>query len=288
MSPDHRAAPYRWLPAQADRTDSWWALENPRFTSANLRYLDAVRADHAALWRAGVLCDFAHPEGDLARYRLVFAPAAYLISDEGVSRLREFVAGGGHLVVSFFSGMVDSRLHVRPGGYPGALRDVLGIRIEEFGPLGTDATVTLSTGERGTVWTERLRCAGAAAVTSYADGPLAGCPAITRNSFGAGIAWYVSTRLDEQARDLLTAQALAGAGAGPVIPGTPPGLEVVRRAGAGGRSWLFVLNHTDAASSVPVTGTELLSGGQLDGRLDVAPGGVAVVREAPGARRGAP
>ena len=30
-------------------------------------------------------------------------------------------------MVSFFSGIVDSRDHVRLGGYPGAFRDVLGI-----------------------------------------------------------------------------------------------------------------------------------------------------------------
>ena len=44
-------------------------------------------------------------------------------------------SGGGHLVTTYFSGVVDENDHVWLGGYPGALRDLLGIRIEEFGPL---------------------------------------------------------------------------------------------------------------------------------------------------------
>ena len=46
-------------------------------------------------------------------------------------------------MVSFFSGIVDSRDHVRLGGYPGAFRDVLGIVVEEFFPLRTAGSVSL-------------------------------------------------------------------------------------------------------------------------------------------------
>ena len=258
--------------------DSWWALENRGIPLAEVGYLDLVRADHAALWRAGVVCDFVHPEGDLARYRLVLATAAYLISDEGVQ----------------------------------ALRDVFGIRVEEFRPLARGQAVALA-GQAvpladeaaglaseaagladgaagladaghgpvwsGTVWSEDLRSEGAEVLASYADGPLSGQPAITRNSFGAGTAWYVSTHLDEGARDRLIAAAAAQAGAGPVVAGAPPGVEIVRRHGDGGRSWLFVLNHTPGPAVVDASGVELVSGRPVPGRLEVAPGGVAVLRE---------
>jgi beta-galactosidase len=265
--------------------DSWWALEDRGIPLADLSYPDLVRADHAALWRAGVVCDFVHPEADLSSYRLVFATAAYLISDEGARVLREYVAAGGHVVLSFGGGMVDSRHHARLGGYPGPLRDVFGIRVEEFRPLALGDDVPLArgggTGElagHGMVWSEDLRAEGASVFASYAEGPLAGHPAITRNSFGAGTAWYVSTLLDEGARDRLLADVLAGAGVGPVVRGTPPGVEIVRRHG-GGRSWLFVLNHTGAAAMVEASGVDLLSGREADGRLEVGPGAVAVIRE---------
>jgi beta-galactosidase len=299
--------------------DSWWALENRGIPLAEVGYLDLVRADHAALWRAGVVCDFVHPEGDLARYRLVLATAAYLISDEGAQALREYVGAGGHVVMSFGGGMVDSSHHARLGGGPGALRDVFGIRVEEFRPLARGQTVALAgqaatladeavglageaaglageavrlAGEAagladaghgpvwsGTVWSEDLRSEGAEVLASYAEGPLSGHPAITRNSFGAGTAWYVSTQLDEGARDRLFAAVAAQAGAGPVVAGAPPGVEIVRRHGDGGRSWLFVLNHTPDPAVIDASGVELVSGQPVPGRLEVAPGAVAVVRE---------
>jgi beta-galactosidase len=279
--------------------DSWWALENRGIPLAEVGYLDLVRADHAALWRAGVVCDFVHPDGDLSRYRLIFATAAYLISDEGAWALRQYVEAGGHVVMSFGGGMVDSQHHARLGGGPGALRDVFGIRVEEFRPLARGETVALAyeaaplangvvpradgaapmTRGHGAMWSEDLRTEGADVLASYAEGPLARHPAVTRNSFGAGTAWYVSTQLDEGARDRLFAGAAAQAGAGPVIAGVPPGVEIVRRHGDGGRSWLFVLNHTSAAAVVEASGVELLSGQPADGRLEVAPGAVAVLRE---------
>jgi beta-galactosidase len=268
---------------------SWWALDGTRFTSAEVTYPGEVRAWHGGLWRAGVVSDFVRQDGDLRGYRLLLAPALYLVTRRGIGALREYVAGGGHLVMSFFSAMADARGHARRGGTPGGLRVVFGIRVEEFCPLPRDARVTLSdgesgdggsgAGESGAVWSERLRAEGAEVVASYADGPLAGLPAITRNTFGNGVAWYVSTSLGQRAHDRLIARVLAGAGVPPVVPGSPPGLEAVRRQGEGGRSWLFVLNHTGGAGVVEASGVELLSGRRVSGPLEIAPGGVAVVRE---------
>jgi beta-galactosidase len=259
--------------------DSWWALENQRFTSADLSYLDDVRSAHAALWRAGMVSDFVGQAGNLPGYLVVLAPALHLITGDGIDALREYVAGGGHLVMSFFGGVVDSRLHARLGGTPGGLRDVFGITVEEFCPLPSGAAVALSNGDDGAVWSERLRTEGADVLASYADGPLAGLPAITRNSFRDGVAWYVSTRLGQHAQDRLIGRVLAGAGVRPAVPGSPPGLEAVHRHADDGRSWLFVLNHTGSVALVPASGTDLLSGRQITGMLELAPGGVAVVRE---------
>ena len=158
--------------------DSWWALDSQGLRGADLRYLDAVRRDHAALCRAGIVCDLAQPEADLSGYRLLLAPALYLLTDAGAESLRRFVAGGGVLVVSFGSGLVDRAGQVRLGGYPGALRDLLGIRVEEFFPLPDGETVPLSSATgacaRGATWSELMTVTGAEVLASYAAGPLAG------------------------------------------------------------------------------------------------------------------
>ena len=59
---------------------------------------------------------------------------------------------GGHLAVGCFSGVVDTHDRVHPGSYPGALGEVLGLRIDEYLPLRPGDTVSLddgSTASRG-------------------------------------------------------------------------------------------------------------------------------------------
>ncbi|WP_435587969.1 beta-galactosidase trimerization domain-containing protein [Micromonospora aurantiaca (nom. illeg.)] len=164
------------------------------------------------------------------------------------------------------------------GAY-GAFRDLLGVRVEEFFPLRAGETVRLDDGARADVWTEWLHAEGADVLAAYTDGPLPGVPALTRQAVGAGAAWYVGTRLDDDATDRLVARLLDETGVRPPV-GAPPGVEVVRRRSAD-RSWLFVVNHTTEPARLAVTGTELLGGVRCDGELEVPAGEVAVVREEP-------
>ncbi|MEV4020049.1 beta-galactosidase trimerization domain-containing protein [Nonomuraea angiospora] len=101
-----------------------------------------------------------------------------------------YVERGGTLIVSYFSGVVDPETRVRLGGYPGALRDVLGVRVIEFQPPASP--VTLSDGTTGDFWSETVLLTGAKATATYAGGR----PAVTRHEVGSGTAWYISTRLD--------------------------------------------------------------------------------------------
>src|SRR5664279_1486587 len=126
-------------------------------------------------------------------YRLIIAPSLYLVSDTAAADLANYVGDGRGLVVSFFSGIVDSRDHVRLGGYPDAFRDVLGIVVEEFFPLRTAGSVSLLPGGTGSQSTELVRLAGAEALARYGASHLGGQPALTRHGYHGGDAWYVST-----------------------------------------------------------------------------------------------
>ncbi|WP_405151939.1 beta-galactosidase [Sphaerisporangium sp. NBC_01403] len=256
--------------------ESWWALESPGLPSREAGYLDALHQAHRVLWRGGVTADFAHPSSDLRAYPVVLVPSLYLVSDATARNLARYVEHGGTLVVSFLSGVADEHARVRLGGHPGALRDLLGVRVDEFLPLeepvaillhGDDEPLTVS----GSVWSERVEPRGATALGWYEGGDLDGLPAITRHRHGAGQAFYVSTRLDDDAY----AAVLAAAGV-PSAP-VPPGVELVRRSG-GGAGWLFALNHTAAGHEVAVAGTDLVTGRETRGVLRLPPRGVAVVR----------
>jgi beta-galactosidase len=259
---------------------SRWAAELDSHPTSDLSYLDRPHAHYRPLWDRGVGVDFVEPWADLSGYRLVIVPTLYLTGPAVAEQVRAYVESGGTVVVTYWSGIVDENDHVWLGGYPGAFREVLGVRSEEFFPLRADERVTLDDGGSADLWTELLHLDGAQAVASYADGPLAGVPAVTRHSFGAGTAWYVATRLDQPAVDRLTTRLLEETGIGPVVE-TVPGVEVTRRHGAEA-SYLFVINHTDDTATVSADGTELLTGEPVAGKVSVPAGEVAVVREGGG------
>ncbi|BCJ48874.1 beta-galactosidase [Actinoplanes sp. NBRC 14428] len=172
---------------------SWWAVEQDSHPTDRLRYREEALDWYSALLDLGVRADVLPVGADFADYDLVVAPVLHVVPAGLRQRLEAYVAGGGHLVTTYFSGIVDEHDHVWLGGYPGALRELLGIRIEEFAPLPDGDRATLDNGTAGTLWTDRIEVTGEGVevLARYGDGR----PAITRREHAGGSAAYVSTRL---------------------------------------------------------------------------------------------
>ncbi|WP_430783080.1 beta-galactosidase [Actinoplanes sp. G11-F43] len=259
---------------------SWWALQGGGLPSADIDYAGAVRQAHRAFYHSGIATDFVFPGRDdlaerLRAYKMIVLPHLYLVSDEAAAALREFVAGGGHLVVDHLSGIADPAGRIRLGGYPGAFRDVLGIRVVEWRPLAPATSIALDNGDRGLRWSERVETAGAETLVRYAGDVLAGAPAITHHRFGAGAAWYISPGLDDAALRRLLDQVAAEAGVMPVLPGLPPKVEAVRR-----DDLIFVFNHGETPGQVqlPGPGQDAVTGRPVPTSVTVPPGGFLAVR----------
>ena len=254
---------------------SWGAREQEWRPSVDLSYLERVGAFYEATWRGHLTTDFVDPEGDLSQYGTLLVPSLYLTTAEAAENLAAYVRNGGTLVVSYFSGIVDQFDAVHPGGHPGALRDVLGLTVEEFLPLRSGDRVALDNGAIGDVWAEHVVLDGAEAVRQYVDGPAAGGPAVTRHRYGKGVAWYISTRLT--AHDL--SAVLREAGLPPALRHAylPDQVEVVRRLGTE-YEYLIAINHGDHEVALPGDGDELLTGAPTVAQLVVPAGGVRVLR----------
>ena len=180
--------------------------------------------------------------------------------------------------MSFFSAIVDEFDTVHEGGYGAPLRDALGVTVEEFLPLRENATASVAF--RGAelaadVWQEHLALAGADVMGTYLEGPGAGMPAITRNRHGAGVGWYVSTRLD--ASGLAQVMKSVYADAGITAADLPAGVEVIRRRGEA-HDYVTVINHGDTVASVPVSGFDLVGQNEVTTTTSLAGGAVAVIR----------
>ena len=263
--------------------ESWWALELDSKPSAAVRVLEGVYSLYKPLFEANVAVDFAHPEADLSRYRIVIAPNLYLISDGAAGNIKEFVAGGGTLLMSYFSGIVDENEHIRLGGYPAPLRKLLGLFVEDFVPFAAGEKNRLVTPDGASYscdqWADLVHLEGAEPIASYERGFYAGTPAVTRHAFGEGTAYYLGTRPEERYTKALLERACRKAGVETPLE-APPGVEVVRRK-TGEASFLFVLNHGDESVEVRLRkpARDLLTGAEHGGELTLEPLGVAVLQE---------
>jgi beta-galactosidase len=151
------------------------------------------------------------------------------------------------------------------------LRDLIGVRVEEFIPLAKGDKVTLDDGTEGQTWSEVAHPIDAEVVASFKEYP--GTGAVFHRKLGEGHVWYLSTR----PADLDPLFDRLGVTAD--FPGTPPGLELVRRRHEDGRGYLFAINHGEEPVKVPATGRNLLTGKPWAPMLSLKPGECAVIRE---------
>ncbi|SFR80136.1 beta-galactosidase [Mitsuaria sp. PDC51] len=199
---------------------------------------------------------------DLSRYRLIILPGMYLLDQASTEAVRQFVAGGGTVVMTAQSAKVGDNNQWHSTPLPGQLTDVFGLRTNEF----YDAAGTLTLGGeeiKGTVeHYEVLEPSSAQVLARFTN--LEGTPpAITVNRFGKGSAYYVATPAQPQIMRPLLRQLRAelGIAAGPK---TPDG--VFARA-VDGR--VLYVNTNNAPVDVAIDGAMhgVLSGKRFDGTL---------------------
>ncbi|SCG38990.1 beta-galactosidase [Micromonospora coxensis] len=268
---------------------SWWALELDSHPSVDVTMREALLAHYTPLHWAGITCDVVPSTADLGGYRLVVVPNLYLVTEEAAQNLRRYVHNGGHLLLSFFSGIVDDCDRVHDGDYPGPLRELVGARVKEWWPLpeGGSLPVRLAGAlgggtTTGRLWSEVVVPDSAEVLGTFDDGELAGRPAILRHRLGRGVVWYLATRLDEPGMTAVVDAAVTAAGVQPVLPDLPAQVEAVRRVATDATSTLFLLNHSREAVRVPLPrpGRDLLTDGPESTFVDLPARGVALVREA--------
>ncbi|MFF1838380.1 beta-galactosidase [Streptomyces sp. NPDC058231] len=262
--------------------DSWWTSEQDSHPTSRLDYHREALDWYSALLRLGIRADVvpAHRPG-LSSYDVVIAPVLHVVPQPLGKELTRYVEGGGHLVTTYFSGVVDENDHIWLGGYPGALRELLGIRIEEFGPLLDGATVDLDNATTGSLWTDRITVTGpdVEVLASYRGGAYASRPAVTRRTAGGGSAAYVSTRLGAEGLAALLPDLLAPAGVASELPDEARGsVELTVRRDADSR-YLFLVNRSNVSVPLPGVTGELLVGPATEGVLVLPPRDVAVLRQ---------
>jgi beta-galactosidase len=263
---------------------SWWALEQDSKPSTDVKFLEQVQAYYGPLYAQNITVDFVFPDSDLWAYQVLLVPSLYLVTDETAAKLERYVANGGVLVLSFFSGIVDENEHIRLGGYPAPFRKFLGIRVEEFAPMGVGQVngVRFSDGSEATcdLWADVIDLEGAQALATFTGDFYAGKPAVTEHAYGHGRAIYIGTRLASSDLAGLLGRLCAEAGVHAPLA-VPQGVEVVARRGGDAQRYLFVLNHRPELVAIPLPTPmrDLLSGDAPTMELSLDAYGAAILTE---------
>ena len=267
--------------------ESEWATEH---TATPTQHVDEPLAWFRALADQGVTADVVPVRGAWDDYEMVVLPSVYLLSEETTRRVRDYVVGGGRLVVTYYTGISDEKDHVWLGGYPGSIRDVVGVRVEEFMPMGDDFTgvpdrLELSNGAVAHDIADVIGSVDGTATVleTFKDDPwtgMDGAPAIVAHTFGEGRSVYVGARLGRDGialslPEILDSLGMAEAG------GNDGRVLHVEREGANGSRFVFSFNRTHETVRVPVEGEVVVSSfADVDGETaSIKPNGVIVTKQ---------
>ncbi len=247
--------------------------------NAAFDYIGHLKRYFAALHRRAVPVDVVPWDADLRHYKLVLAPAFYVMPAEAAARLAAYVEKGGTVLLDVRSGAKDGHNRVAEGPLPGPVAELCGVTVEEYDSLPPEVTVPLvfespascQEAPLGHTWCDALAPQGAKVVACYGGQHYAGRPAATSKAQGRGRAVYVGTVGNPAAYDCLFESLLRVTGVQPLLE-APAGVEVTAR-WQGQRRLLFVLNHTEAPQSVDLPGElrDLLSGQTLNGTVALPP-----------------
>ena len=262
--------------------DNWWSIEYSAGPSCELRYQTEFGRYYEMLRNANYDVDMIGMDDPLDGYAVVIAPVLYMVKGDYDQKLRAFTKNGGVFVTTFFSGIVQENDLVTLGGYPGKLRDILGIWVEETDalPNGQENGFTYA----GVHYPAKLLCdiihtEGAQALAAYEEDFYAGSPVITVHTFGKGKAYYIGTASDEAFYRKLLGEICEQAGVRPVLK-TPEMVEVTSRENQNGRFW-FVLNHADSEKEIflPKRCKDILTGKHYDNEtMTLEKKGVAILQ----------
>lgn len=270
--------------------ESEWATEHTATPTQHVHHVDEPLAWFRALADQGVTADVVPVRGAWDDYEMVVLPSVYLLSEETTRRVRDYVVGGGRLVVTYYTGISDEKDHVWLGGYPGSIRDVVGVRVEEFMPMGDDFTgvpdrLELSNGAVAHDIADVIGSVdeSATVLETFKDDPwtgMDGAPAIVAHTFGEGRSVYVGARLGRDGialslPEILDSLGMAEAG------GNDGRVLHVEREGADGSRFVFSFNRTHETVRVPVEGEVVVSSfADVDGETaSIKPNGVIVTKQ---------
>ncbi|MGL9910658.1 beta-galactosidase [Enterococcus sp. DIV0213h] len=265
--------------------DNYWALEYTSGPTVDLKYVEQIHRYYRYFYEQNIAVDLVPVDADLSKYKLVAAPVLYMIKEGMQERLTDFVMQGGALLTTYMSGIVDQSDNVHLGGYPGPLRELAGIWVEEIDALAPEQSNGVSlvneelTGTSNLV-SDLIHLENAEALAHYTSNFYAGMPAVTKNTFGDGTVYYFGGQLEDQLQDQLFKTIVEESDITPVIEEATK-LEIACRENAEAK-FFVIINFHEEAQPLPemfVGKTDLLTGEVLSSEMMLTQYTTYIVKE---------
>jgi beta-galactosidase len=244
---------------------------------------------HGWFFDNGFATGCVHPADDLTGLKLYILPHWAWFDPAWVKNLGKYVAAGGTLVVGARTATRTMENNITAATIPGVLRKLCGLVVDEYGrqnnPAARPLRITLKdTSVLSNLWYEVLKPdKGTQVLARWSGRHLTGKPAITARKFGKGRVVYVGTYLTKEACAALLPSLVSLSGLAPAWPGTPAGVQVVRRVSQEKTLWFFInMADRDAVIKKMPEGIDLVTNKKTAGACTLAPNSVAVIKTVAG------
>ena len=178
--------------------ESNWALKRGGgYGRPTRRYPQTLQEHYSVFWEQDIPVDIITPEHDFASYDLLIAPMLYMVTDETMDKLQTYVANGGTLISSYFTGMVNETDLLYMNGLPDKLKQLFGLNVLELEMLYNDERNQLS--YQNDVFEIKdyaaiIEPTTADVLATYTQEFYQGTPALTKHSFGKGTTYFMAAR----------------------------------------------------------------------------------------------
>ena len=226
---------------------------------------------------------------ELLNYKLLVYPHPTIMTEVQASLLKEYIQKGGKIVFGCRAGYknADGQCYMDP--FPGPISDLCGVTVEDFTMIGPSQSAVGIKWEKEAgidsttidYFNEILQpiSENAKIMARFTGSYYQESPAIVKNSYGEGFAYYLGGVFNEK----IATELIQDAGCESPVNGLfqiPRAVEVsIRENTSTKEKFVFLLNYSEEVQSVRVEkeALELITDTKVNGSFTIEPHGVAIL-----------